>query len=200
MTVEYLVDQSRRGRQVVFDLDNTIYLETHFLFSVYKAISLTATNVKPYVIYNFLKKTFMEDGRKNLFNKLERSFPLESFSVEKSLLIMRNYKCDCCIKTLPWFNKFLAKMDSEFIVKIITNGTPQQQLNKIKSINFSWPEELIEVVCASAYEAKPKTLSFYHLKGVEEFISPIYVGDSLTDKQFCKNLNIEFYNINGILA
>ena len=90
-------------------------------------------------------------------------------------------------------------MDSEFIIKIITNGTPQQQLNKIRSINFSWPEELIEVVYASSYEAKPKALSFYHLKGAENFISPIYVGDSLVDEQFCVNLNIEFYDIKKAL-
>ena len=70
---------------------------------------------------------------------------------------------------------------------------------KQKSINFLWPEELIEVIYASSYEAKPKVLSFYQLKGVEKFISPLYVGDSLTDEQFCKKLNIEFYDIKKIL-
>ena len=112
---------------------------------------------------------------------------------------MRNYKCDHCIETLPWFRKLLSNMSREFVIKIITNGTPQQQHNKIKSIKFSWPEELIEVVYASSYAAKPKVLSFYQLKGVEKFISPIYVGDSLTDEQFCKKLNIEFYDIKKIL-
>ena len=70
------------------------------------------------------------------FNKLENSFPAESFSVEKSLHIMRNYQCNSCINILPWFKEFLSKMSNEFIIKIITNGAPQQQLNKINSINF----------------------------------------------------------------
>ena len=199
MTVKYLTEQSKKGRQLIFDLDDTIYLETKFLFKVYREIAQTAINVNPNVIYNFLKKTFIEDGRKNLFNKLEGTFPSESFSVENSLFIMRNYKCDYCIDTLPWFKKLLSKMSSEFIIKIITNGTPQQQLNKIKSIKFDWPVELIEVIYASSYEEKPKVLSFYQLKGVEKFISPIYIGDSLTDEQFCKKLNIEFYDIKKIL-
>ena len=195
MTVEYLTEQSRKGRQLIFDVDDTIYLETQFLFRVYKEIANTAINVNPNVIYNFLKKTFTQDGRKNLFNKLKNSFPTEVFSVENSLLIMRNYQCDCCINVLPWFKEFLANMDSNFIIKIITNGTPQQQLNKIKSIRFNWPEELIEVITASSYEPKPKITSFYHLKDVKKFTSPIYVGNSLIDEQFSKKLNIEFYDI-----
>ena len=73
MTVEYLTEQSRKGRQLIFDLDDTIYLETQFLFRVYKEIANTAINVNPNVIYNFLKKTFTQDGRKNLFNKLKKN-------------------------------------------------------------------------------------------------------------------------------
>jgi FMN phosphatase YigB (HAD superfamily) len=194
MTVEYLISQNKKGRQLVFDLDNTIYEETQFLFKVYKEISKTATNNEPDIIYKFLKKKFIEEGRKDLFNKLKKKFPSESFTVENCLSIMKNFKCNSCINTFPWFKKFLSQMKSDFIIKIITNGTLQQQQNKIKSINFNWPKELIEVIYASSIEAKPEILSFYKLKDVENFISPIYVGDSSEDEQFCKKLNIEFYD------
>lgn len=194
MTVEYLISQNKKGRQLVFDLDNTIYEETQFLFKVYKEISKTAINNEPDIIYKFLKKNFIEEGRKDLFNKLKKKFPSESFTVENCLSIMKNFKCNSCIKTFPWFKKFLSQMKSDFIIKIITNGTLQQQQNKIKSIKFNWPKELIEVIYASSIESKPKVLSFYKLKSVENFISPIYIGDSSVDKQFSKKLNIEFYD------
>jgi hypothetical protein len=141
-----------------------------------------------------MKKTFIEKGRKNLFNKLIRKFSSDSFTIENCLSIMKKFKCDQCINTFPWFHKFLSKMKKDFIIKIITNGTFEQQQNKIKSIKFNWPKELIEVIYASFIESKPGVLSFYKLKGVENFISPIYVGDSSVDKQFCKKLNIEFYD------
>jgi len=195
MTVEYLISQNKKGRQLVFDLDNTIYEETQFLFKVYKEISKTATNNEPDIIYKFLKKKFIEEGRKDLFNKLKKKFPSESFTVENCLSIMKNFKCNSCINTFPWFKKFLSLMKNDFIIKIITNGTLQQQQNKIKSIKFNWPKELIEVIYASSIEAKPEILSFYKLKDVENFISPIYVGDSSEDEQFCKKLNIEFYDL-----
>ena len=194
MTVEYLISQNKKGRQLVFDLDNTIYEETQFLFKVYKEISKKAINNEPDIIYKFLKKIFIEEGRKDLFNKLKKKFPSESFTIENCLSIMKNFKCNSCINTFPWFKKFLSQMKDDFIIKIITNGTFEQQQNKIKSINFNWPKELIEVVYASSIESKPKVLSFYKLKGVENFISPIYIGDSSVDKQFCKKLNIEFYD------
>jgi len=194
MTVEYLISQNKKGRQLVFDLDNTIYQETDFLFKIYKEISKTATNNPPNIIYNFLKKTFIEKGRKNLFNKLIKKFSSESFTIENCLSIMKKFKCDQCIDTFPWFNKFLSKMKKDFIIKIITNGTFEQQQNKIKSIKFNWPKELIEVIYASFIESKPGVLSFYKLKGVEDFILPIYVGDSPEDEQFSKKLNIEFYD------
>ncbi len=194
MTVEYLISQNKKGRQLVFDLDNTIYQETDFLFKVYKEISKTATNNPPDIIYNFLKKTFIENGRKNLFNKLIKKFSSESFTIENCLSIMKKFKCHQCIDTFPWFNKFLSKIKKDFIIKIITNGTFEQQQNKIKSIKFNWPKELIEVIYASSIESKPGVLSFYKLKGVEDFILPIYIGDSPEDEQFSKNLNIEFYD------
>jgi putative hydrolase of the HAD superfamily len=194
MTVEYLISQNKKGRQLVFDLDNTIYKETDFLFKIYKEIAKTGTNNQPDIIYNFMKKTFLENGRKNLFNKLIRKFSSDSFTIENCLSIMKEFKCDQCINIFPWFHKFLSKMKKDFIIKIITNGTFEQQQNKIKSIKFNWPKELIEVIYASSIESKPGILSFYKLKGVENFISPIYVGDSSVDKQFCKKLNIEFYD------
>ena len=55
MTVEYLISQNKKGRQLVFDLDNTIYEETQFLFKVYKEISKKAINNEPDIIYKFLK-------------------------------------------------------------------------------------------------------------------------------------------------
>ena len=82
MTVEYLAEQTKQNRQLIFDLDNTIYLETDFLFRVYNEISKTSLNTNPKIVYEFLKKTFLNEGRNNLFNKLENLFPTESFSVE----------------------------------------------------------------------------------------------------------------------
>ncbi len=194
MTVEYLVSESNKGREIVFDLDNTIYQETQFLFRVYKAISKTAKYYDPKIVYKFLTNIFKEQGRDKIFDKLISQFNLDYFTIENCLLIMREYSCDECISTFPWFNTFLSQMRKNFVIKIITNGSLQQQKNKIRSIKFDWPLELIEVIYASTVGQKPDTASFYQLKGVEKFINPIYVGDSFVDENFCKNLNIEFYN------
>ena len=195
MTVEYLISQNNKGRQLLFDLDNTIYPEIEFLFKVYEEISKNSINNQSDLIYNFLKNTFLEEGRKNLFDKLKKKFPSEPFNIEDCLTVMRNFQCNGCIDTFPWFKEFISKMKNDFIIKIITNGTLLQQQNKINSINFNWPRNLIEVIYSSSTKQKPEVLSFYSLEGVENFISPIYIGDSTIDKEFCKKLNIEFFDV-----
>lgn len=198
MTVEYLISQHNKGRQLLFDLDDTIYSEIEFLLKVYKEISKKSINNQSDLIYNFLKNTFLEEGRKNLFDKLNKKFPSEPFSVVDCLNIMRNFQCDGCIDTFPWFKEFISKMKNDFIIKIITNGTLLQQQNKIKSINFNWPRNLIQVIYSSSIKSKPEILSFYALEGVKNFFSPIYIGDSTIDKEFCKKLNIEFFDVNKL--
>ena len=198
MTVEYLVSEINKGRQLIFDLDDTIYPEKEFLFRVYKKISKLSKKYDSYLIFNYLKKTFLDQGRKNLFNKLQKKFPQDKFTVENCLSIMRSYNCDKCIDPYRWFDIFLSKMKEDFILKIITNGSPLQQQNKIKSIKIKWPKDLIEIIYASNYKPKPSISSFYQLKCVEKFISPIYIGNSKVDAEFCKNLNIEFFNVKNL--
>ena len=131
MTVEYLVSECNKGREIVFDLDNTIYQETQFLFRVYRAISKTAKYYEPKIVYKFLTNIFKEQGRDKIFDKLISQFNLDYFTIENCLLIMREYSCDKCISTFPWFNTFLSQMRKNFVIKIITNGSLQQQKTKL---------------------------------------------------------------------
>ena len=113
---------------------------------------------------------------------------LEFYADKGDLLIL--ISCSGNSKNLVNANKVAIKKG----IKVISL-TGCKKNNKLNSINFFWPNNLIEIVTASSYKAKPNIESFYHLKDAKKLISPIYVGDSLIDKEFCKNLNIEFYDI-----
>ena len=108
MTVEYLAEQIKQNRQLIFDLDNTIYLETEFLFRVYNEISKTSVNTNPKIIYEFLKKTFSF----GLFNCNRNPESL----TKKILEIKKNYNriqfqiLKNKVFTLENFNKDLNKI------------------------------------------------------------------------------------------
>ena len=44
---------------------------------------------------------------------------------------MREYSCDKCISTFPWFGLHFISNEKNFVIKIITNGSLQQQKNKL---------------------------------------------------------------------
>lgn len=198
MSIEYLVAANKAGRDIIFDLDNTLYAERQFLFSAYKKI---ATKLYPECtnkVYAFLIATFQKDGRHNLFNKLELEFPRSNLRVEDFLRILRSHRCNNCFSTYSWVNDFYHYVGDEFQWRIITNGNAKQQKNKIKSIDFPADKNRMEIIFANESSPKPATASFFCLVDAENLCQPIYVGDSFIDRDFSNNLNIEFYDVSNL--
>tara|TARA_B100000212_G_scaffold325350_1_gene286939 strand:+ start:878 stop:1483 length:606 start_codon:yes stop_codon:yes gene_type:complete len=198
MNHEYLFSQYKKGRDLIFDLDNTIYPENSFLFIAYGKIS----NRYPLNLRNdiktYLENEFIKGKRKNLFNNLLTIFPNSTLSVNDCINILRSKQKENSLKTYIWFQNLLDLINDIFDLYIITNGNPIQQKNKIKAINFPYLVNLKQVIYANEIEAKPSPKSFYKLKNYQDLIDPIYIGDSKSDEQFCDNLKIEFFNINVI--
>lgn len=198
MSIEYLVAANKAGRDIIFDLDNTLYAEQQFLFTAYKKI---ATKLYPECknkVYAFLIATFKKDGRRNLFDKLVLEFPRSNLGVEDFLGILRSHRCNNCLSTYSWVNDFFHCVGDEFKWRIITNGNVQQQKNKIKSIDFPADKNRMEIIFANESSPKPATASFFCLVNVENLCQPIYIGDSFIDRDFSDNLNIEFYDVSNL--
>jgi HAD superfamily hydrolase (TIGR01549 family) len=77
---------------------------------------------------------------------------------------------------------------------IVTNGTPKQQRNKVKCIDWCDLEKDIEFIFANEIYPKPNKLLFDYIEG--KFCvnrkKAIYIGDSNTDREFANNSNINF--------
>jgi FMN phosphatase YigB (HAD superfamily) len=192
MSLDYLIDQLSRGRTLIFDLDNTIYPESDFLFGVYFKISLIANPKANSEVFDFLKATFISEGRKNIFGKLIDKYPESKLTEDICLTIMRSYKPTQKIKPFAWFTKFICQVNKSFVLRIVTNGNVVQQANKINSIDFRLPMTQVDVVYANQIRPKPAPDSFLNFKNVNDFIDPIYIGDSFVDAEYAHNLGIEF--------
>ena len=200
MSLEYLIKTFKANRTILFDLDNTIYPEIFFLEKVYKEISLEYNYETSKEVYDYLIKTFKNEGRRNIFNEMLSRFHNKDLDINKCLKIMRSYVCYDCISPFEWFLEFSRNVDKNFIFRILTNGNPDQQKNKILSINFPFNRNKLELVYANKIKQKPHTEAFYSFQDHELFHNPIYIGDSNIDKKFCENLSIEFFNIERILG
>ena len=198
MSYKALKDLYDLNKPLAFDLDNTIFDEYEFLSKCYKKIwkSIYGNNYE--LPYKFLCENFKLNGRKKLFNKLLKKFPSKS-DVEDCLLILRNSSFEEEINVLPWFESFMQLTKKPFHLRIITNGNESQQRNKIKSLSLKKYELRLEVIYACKYGGKPDPRAFFALNNSKDLTDLIFIGDSETDKLFCKNSNITFLNVNNFL-
>jgi len=194
-----------KDKDLIIDLDNTIYEETDYLFQAYKKIadvlSQKYDKISSESVYSFLKETFQKNGRKRIFDKLIKRFDLDN-DISLMLNILRNVKIPCKIEPFPKITKLISyvlKCNNKVIV--FTNGNYLQQKNKLNYINFGHFKNELIFEFAVLYEPKPSTL------GLEIIIdkysldkeSIIYIGDSKFDELPANKMNILFLNVNQIV-
>ena len=184
------------NRTIIFDLDNTLYDEDAYLYGAYKKIACTQKNYDDSLIFKFLTNEYKKNGRIRLLNKLEKKFPEIDLSINEMLDLMRTYDGSYINLDLKeWFLKFLNLVNSDFIIRIITNGNILQQKNKINLLNIENLGFLTDIVYANEYGGKPNIEPYNALIDSKLFGCPIYIGDNEVDELFSKNSGIDFYNV-----
>ena len=73
--------ESLKYKLYVFDLDDTLYRETDYLFASYKEIATSEADgdeSRAEIYYRFLCDTFVREGRARLFQKFKLHFGIET--------------------------------------------------------------------------------------------------------------------------
>jgi HAD superfamily hydrolase (TIGR01549 family) len=189
---------------IVFDLDNTVYTETDYLFESYKKIAQFAEieyAIKYEDVFNFLSTTFIQSGRFQLFNQLLDTFDIPASAIAHFLDIMRTTEFTELIEPFPQVMNLMNTLRNQGKnLYVITNGNPVQQKNKVKHINWHGIAEAITFIYANEYAPKPDQTSFQQTKIKNHDLNKtIMIGDSETDLLFAKNVGIDFLNINQLI-
>lgn len=187
--------------RVLFDLDNTLYNEIDYLFGAYDFMGRNIQSLFPECkseeISGFLKRVFLEEGRNELFEKCISAYGLPLDYKGSMLSAMREVQFDEKISLYPDAVNILKCALSHAEVFIITNGNLDQQINKVKQIEWHGLLENIKVVYAVSTKPKPAPDSFFSL-GISPELKCLYVGDADTDEQFSMNCNIDFLHISRL--
>jgi FMN phosphatase YigB (HAD superfamily) len=189
---------------ILFDLDNTIYDESDYLYPAYKEIAIDSEvrfGIDQSTMYNFLKSNFETSGRVNLFNKMIGTYSLPEYYLENCLFILRNIKLQKPLEIHPHVHQLLVdSIHCSKTICVITNGNPQQQKNKIKQINWQGLDSKIRFILANEFIPKPNPSSFKETNIKQtELSQTVYIGDSNTDEEFAANIGIAFIHINHVL-
>ncbi len=199
---------------IIFDLDDTLYLEIDYFKEAFQAISThfeENSSVNAIEIAHFLTTTFIENGRQNLFNQcFNRYFSHENaqntegvvsedFFVNTCLTILRTVKIKDKIALFPYVYTVLPQLLLEKKqIFVVTNGNVQQQKNKIQYLDWQNLDTQITFVFANEYAPKPSPKVF------SDFLVPnfnlknkrmLFIGDAETDAQFSQNIGADFLHV-----
>lgn len=190
--------QWSKYKLVIFDLDNTLYRETDYLFAAYERIGnhLAGGNYARAMEYShFLCRSFVEEGRKELFQRLIAKYELVT-PIDELLSIL--WQTECSLELYPQMKQCIASLLAQQIeVAVLTNGQVVQQKQKVANLRLQelFPE--IQVLYAAEIAAKPSPLAveqLVHEKGVTKK-QTVLIGDSEVDKQTALNAGIEYIDV-----
>ena len=179
----------------VFDLDDTLYRETDYLFATYSKIAAflagdDAGKAQEYT--RFLCDSFMQKGRQGLFQRLSDRYKLD-VPIEEILGILRSTACP-----LEMYEPMRQVLDELLQagkqVVILTNGNPQQQQQKITNLKIAQLYPRIEIVYAASIAPKPSPEALLQLMSAHhaDAAQTVLIGDNETDRQTALNAGIDF--------
>lgn len=179
---------------VVFDLDNTLYRETDYLFAAYRRIAeLCASdsgNAETY--FTYLCTSFARDGRADLFQRFKNQYAVV-LSVPQMLEVLRT--TECALTLYPAKKDLIAQLlEQHKKVAVLTNGNSQQQRQKIANLQLKKLFPQVEVVYASEIESKPSPRALEQLMALMN-VRPeetLFVGDGETDCRTAANAGVDF--------
>ena len=154
-------DLDPRKDAFVFELDDVLYPEKDYLYQVYYLFSsfLEYTEqVDSKEATDYMVAAYLEEGKDAVFSKLKKKFNLDDkYEVNFDRL---NNTAKLPLKLLLYED--MLKLLQEIVVDrkkifIVTNGEPEQQLNKIKQTDWNGLEPYLTCYFANETRPKPET-------------------------------------------
>lgn len=151
-------------RAIIFDLDDTLYLERDFAFSGFAAVAEAFADLlgDPATATDQMRRLFDGPQRARVFNALlaERGLPADAGRIAAMIDVYRNHRPT--LSLLPDAERLLARAAAAGLrTGLITDGPPRTQWNKIDALGLR--ERLDETVVTSELgpdAGKPSPLVF----------------------------------------
>ena len=136
MIIRYLL-MKKKLKAILFDLDDTLFLEKDFVKSGFKAVASYIHNkngIDEKIIFNDLFSIFNSGKRKNIFDLYIKEFGDNSYSINEMVDLYRSHIPD--INLLDGINEYLLSLSIDYKLGLVTDGYIQTQKNKINVLGI----------------------------------------------------------------
>lgn len=187
----------------IFELDDVLYPEKDYLFQVYylfTALLEYADLINAKEATDFMIQSYLSGGKDVVFDNLRKKFNFgEKYRYNFKLL---NNTARLPLKLLLYPE--MLNLLQEIVVDrkkifIVTNGNPEQQLNKIKQTEWNGLEPYLTCYFAEEIASKPDAgciellIKDHHL----ERNKILMIGNSGTDEDCAIACGIDYVGMNG---
>jgi putative hydrolase of the HAD superfamily len=167
---------------LVFDLDDTLYLESDFVTSGYRAVAQFieenyGCDYKQ--VFTTMMTIFVEHGRRAVFPTLLDRFLNSSVSLADLIDVYRRHSPK--IRLFPGYFELLQRLAPQYRLGIITDGLPEVQERKVKILKLD--KVVNKIIYTWKYgpeREKPHPFSFQlmlrHLD--TDPVSTLFIGDN----------------------
>jgi FMN phosphatase YigB (HAD superfamily) len=158
-TMNYF-DIDKRKKAFIFELDNVLYPEKDYLYQVYYLFASLLEYTEFFdakETTNLMISTYITEGKDAVFDRLKENLNVnEKFRNNLDNLLIT---AKLPLKLLLYKN--MLNLLQEIVIDrkkvfIVTNGNPEQQLNKIKQTEWHGLEQYLTAYFAQQTVAKPE--------------------------------------------
>src|ERR1700744_66575 len=199
------IDLDERKTAFIFELDNVIYPEKDYLFQVYYFFAASMEYVElidAKAATDLMVNTYFTDGKDAVFDALKQKFGVTEKYRANFQQMMLNIKLP--LKLLV-YNPILELMQQIVVdrkqIFIVTNGNPEQQLNKIKQTEWNGLENYLTCYFADELKPKPETNVIEKLLQDQNLRRNdlLMIGDSEVDLLCAQNGGLDYLSVNEFL-
>lgn len=153
-------DIDHRKKAFIFELDNVIYPEKDYLYQVYYLFAglmeyTALTDAKE--MTDLMVSTYNTSGSVSVFDAVKEKFGVDEKHRANFYHLLRTAKLPL---NLLVYKNVLSLMQEIIVDRkklfIVTNGDPQQQLNKVKYIEWNGLEQYLTCYFADEFMPKPE--------------------------------------------
>jgi putative hydrolase of the HAD superfamily len=178
---------------LVFDLDDTLYLEQDYVFSGFKAVGrYMASNMEIYDFESVCLEFFKKGFRGNIFDLALATYKkkINTELIRKLIQVYRDHKPNIKLENIVY--ETLVDLKKKYALAIVTGGPLVSQKHKVEALGLN---ELVDlVVYAGKYGPKLDKPHPWAWKYIETRVSYsgkqlVYFGDN-PKKDFDSPLNL----------
>lgn len=193
-------DIDKRKTAFIFELDNVLYPEKDYLYQVYYLFANMIEYTELWdarAMVAAMTDAYQQKGHDGVFDALKDKFNID----EKYRANFDDMTVTAKVPLKLLLFKNMLEMLQEIVVDrkrifIVTNGSPQQQLNKIKHIEWNGLEPYLTCYFADEIMAKPEPDTINQLIRDNNLRRNelVMIGDSETDLLCAEAAGIDYFN------